>query len=286
MGELDGDPEPEIVIDYNGYADSELVSGIAVYDHTLTEVWRRPSDLIGWNPFHLADLDGDGIHEIIVREAYALTILDGAGETLASIEAGYGNNLWRNVPVVVDVDGDGLAEIVTSGAEPSVQVWENAAGGWLVDGAEEPSSGVDHHPGALEVDGSVPAASPWWLDANVWQGHAASGVPQLADLEVSVEAVCAEDCGEELYVTLYVANTGVADVLEPIDVLVARGDGSRMFAAQVTPPLAAGTSTALELRVSPDDARYGLTFTVDPDGAVLECDEGDNVVTWSDTPCP
>ena len=59
-----------------------------------------------------------------------------------------------------------------------------------------------------------------------------------------------------------------------------------MFEARLDPPLEAGTARAMELRVDPDDARHGLTFTVDPDGLVRECDETDNVVTWSDTPCP
>lgn len=288
VGELDGDPEPEILLDYNGVVDGAFTAGIVVYDETLQELWRVEIPPSGWNPFSLADLDGDGLHEIIVREAEDLVILGPTGVTLATIATGFGNNSWMNVPLVVDVDGDDLAEIVVSGSAPAVQVFENAAGGWLVEGAEVASPGVGHHPGIVNVDGTVPSESAWWLDANVWQGHAApAGGRELPNLIVAIETVCSDDCVNDAFVVVYVTNAGTADVLEPVPVSLTRIDSGAVVAeGRLDAPLPAGTSRALELTVSIADASAGLVATLDVDGVILECVEGDNDASWVGSVCP
>ncbi|MCU1422226.1 MAG: hypothetical protein JWN36_1877, partial [Microbacteriaceae bacterium] len=288
VGELDGDPEPEIVLDYNGVVDGALVSGLIVYDEHLAELWRVPMSDVGWHPFTLADLDGDGLHEIVVRDHDALTIYGPDGTLLATIPTGNSNNHWKNVPLVVDLDGDGLAEIVVSGSAPAVQVFESAAGGWLVPDPDVPAPGVDFHPGILNVDGTVPAETDWWTAANVWQGHAAiAGGPALPNLTVSIAEVCGEGCVDDLYVTVYVANAGAADIAEPVPVSVTRiADGVEVASGRLAPPLAAGTERALELRVPVASAVGGLRATVDRDAAILECDETDDAAVWSDVVCP
>ncbi len=288
VGELDGDPEPEIVLDYNGVVDGAFTAGIVVYDEALQELWRVEIPEYGWNPFSLADLDGDGLHEILVREADDLVILGPTGVTLATIATGYGNNSWMNVPLVVDVDGDDLAEIVVSGSWPAVQVFENAAGGWLVEGAEVASPGVGHHPGIVNVDGTVPAESAWWLEANVWQGHAApAGGRELPNLTAAIEAVCSDDCAGDVFVTVYVTNSGTADVLEPVPVSLTRIDSGAVVAeGRLDAPLPAGMSRALELTVSIADASAGLAATLDGAGIILECLEGDNDANWVGVVCP
>lgn len=291
IGELDGDPEPEIVLEYSAVIDGAVHVGIAAYDTEFAELWHfEVVDGVGyWNPFTLADLDGDGRHEIIVHEGHALTILDGSGAVLATTPATSHGNLWMDVPLVVDVDGDDLAEIVLSGQDPTVQVFENASGGWLVDEAGVPAPGVDQHPGMLRVDGTVPSpAEAFWTDPrrNVWQGHAA-GAPARPDLAVSVEAVCAESCDADYVVTVYVANTGAADVGEPISVALERiGDGASLGSVTVAAGLPSGVSRAVDLRVAVDQAVGGLRVTVDPVAAIAECDETNNTAEWDTMPCP
>ncbi len=294
IGELDGDPEPEIVIDDNTNDGTTQTAAIVAYDTDLTELWRHPEDMSGgaWNPFTLSDLDGDGRHEIIVREHYALTILDSTGDLLATAPTGFGNNHWKNGPLVVDVDGDDLAEIVVSGSDPTMQVFENDAGGWLIDEAGVPSPGMDQHPGILNEDGTVPSpAERFWTDParNVWQGHAI-GTPDRPNLAVTIDDVCAESCtrADAAYVvTVYVENLGATDVLEPIGVDLQRAsDGVVVGSAVVAAGLPSGVARAVEVRVPVTDAIGGLRASVDPGAAILECDELDNTADWTDLPCP
>ena len=100
-----------------------------------------------------------------------------------------------NPVIVTDIDGDGRAEILVGGKNPSLVVLDNAAGGWPVRGAEDWWPGMDHFPGDRAIDGSLPPGSAThWLGegTNVWQGLQA-GPPDLPDLGVEAEA-CSDDC--------------------------------------------------------------------------------------------
>lgn len=291
IGEIDGDPEPEIVTDFNYYDGTDYQHGIVAYDTALNELWRWSSTEIGWNPFTLADLDGDGMQEIVVRELNALTILDGAGVEITSIEAGTSNNHWKNVPLVVDVDGDDLAEIVVSGSSPVIQVIENSSGGWLVDEGGVPAPGADQHPGIMNEAGEVPTVPEiFWADPrrNVWQGHPlGDGTAHLPDLAVTIDAVCAESCSADYQVTVYVSNIGPEPAIEPIHVSLVRvTDGVEVGSGTLPAPLDSGVARALDVSVPVASATGGLRAVVDPNGQILECDEADAAATWMDLPCP
>jgi hypothetical protein len=80
---------------------------------------------------------------------------------------------WDWAPIALaDFTGDGLAEIVIP-AWPDFAIVENAYGGWLMDGADEPWPGVDKHPGDRTLWGGIPDPTDvHWDDprTNVWQG--------------------------------------------------------------------------------------------------------------------
>jgi len=142
IGNLDADPEPEIVLSGRG---------IYVYDHHLNPLWAVEDH--DWLPSSLADLDADGVHEVLVtRGTGDLEIYNGEGRLLTEWRI-YGRSVghsWRAQPVVADVDLDGLAEIIVPGA-PTV-VLENGDG-W---------AGVDHIPGSLSTTGSAGTTSRHW----------------------------------------------------------------------------------------------------------------------------
>jgi hypothetical protein len=164
LGELDGDGTPEILL-----AD---FYGLSAYDGDLTLLWKRANSPVQeYYPFSLADLDGDGRHEVLVFDYTGLVILDGLGNELVTWNPGVNAPSWIGQPLVVDLDADGLAEIVLGGY-PFLSVLENTSGGWEVEGDEYAWPAMNHHPGDRGIDGGLGTATSWWTDPshNVWQG--------------------------------------------------------------------------------------------------------------------
>jgi gliding motility-associated-like protein len=106
-----GDCRPEIFVVYR----NEMV--LFEYDGTniLKRVYRKTlSENSGITACTVFDLNGDGRKEVIVRDEQFLYILDApTGITLDSMELLSGT--WLEYPIIVDVDGDGHAEILVSG---------------------------------------------------------------------------------------------------------------------------------------------------------------------------
>lgn len=82
-------------------------------------------------PPTVADLDGDGKPEIIVNSGYprqggGITLVDNEGNDLPGWPLSFSDHWMSNAPVAVDVDADGIMEIVTveyvSGAEGYVHI--------------------------------------------------------------------------------------------------------------------------------------------------------------------
>jgi len=279
--ELDGDADPEIVIDVNPQGATEP-AGIVAFDEELSELWRWDSTSQYWLPFAVADLDADGLHELVVRDGDLLVILDHEGNELASIAApGVGG--WRNAPIIVDIDGDDLAEIVVTSGEGWAAAFENSTGGWAVRGADMPWPGLNHYPGDRQLDGSLPEpGDAHWLrpGENVWQGLAA-GAPDLPDLAVEEVDRCRQDDGSTLH-TMYLSNHGTGDLKEPVDIVVER-DGYGWELARVQSPsfLAAGAATAVQIEIPATYDEAEKLVIVDADGRVAECGEHANSANWS-----
>jgi CARDB len=288
IAEIDGDSLPEIVIDYvTADVMGVPMVGINAYDTNLTLLWSHPLSGPHPTPFSVADLDGDGLHEIVVADNANLRILGHDGSELASI-AGPASGSWLRVPLVTDVDGDDLAEIVSSGSRPNLAIYENESGGWAVQGASDPWPGVDHFPGDRNLDGSLPApGNPHWLvpGHNVWQGLAV-GAPALPDLGISIENICTDDC-DEIIVTVYVSNSGTIDTAEPVAVVLLAAGSEELLGTQIVrSPLVAGNSRSVQFRISATAARSGIQAVVDPQNAIAECANASNAVTLLDLPCP
>ncbi|MCY1054905.1 VCBS repeat-containing protein [Nannocystis sp. SCPEA4] len=130
LGDLDGDGWSELIT-----ANASTVCALDARDGTMK--WCTPGleaslDAIGYSYPAIADMDGDGSAEVIVGN----TILDSAGGVIATGAQGKGATPWFNdanapfgvISAVVDLDGDGIQEVVTGNAAYDLDgntLWQN-----------------------------------------------------------------------------------------------------------------------------------------------------------------
>ncbi len=279
VGQLDADAPVEVVV-----SDSYGVFG---FDHDFTQMWRydlteHPYDS-EHSPLTLADLDGNGTHEVLVRFMDTLVILDGGGNEVTTLLGDANCSNIVSAPAVVDMDADGLAEIVVP-AWPDVAVVENPFGGWAVEGSDEPWPGPNKYPGDRRLDGSIPlpAEEPWGdPGTNVWQGlPAAEPDPAyFADLTGEIVEVC-ED-GDDSGVVVYVNNHGYLETDVDCSVTVySLSDGSLLGSAIMPAGLPSGTGRAVEVVVPTSAVVGGLELVVDEANDIAECDDANNTAVW------
>ncbi len=176
LGDLEGDGTPEIVV---LSSDNRLLALHA--DGTL--VWAsdvRSSDFGGHSYPSIADLDGDGLAEVICGKA----IFDHRGFLLGA--GGYGWGGVYAISAVADLDLDGQQEVITGNAayrRDGSAIWANglddgwpAVGDFDGDGLGEVVSVTSGYVSLLDGDGSV-----IWGPYDVPGGG--GGPPTVADFD-------------------------------------------------------------------------------------------------------
>ncbi|MDR0798291.1 MAG: VCBS repeat-containing protein, partial [Dysgonamonadaceae bacterium] len=123
IGNIDDDPQPEIVFISAGTANNRLMYALK-FDPTkaqgsqLVLKWTLPhTDNSGETGASLFDFNQDGQNEIVYRDETMLRIIDGSG-TSANVLATFNNitsGTLKEIPVIADIDGDGQAEIIING---------------------------------------------------------------------------------------------------------------------------------------------------------------------------
>ncbi|MBI5483798.1 MAG: S8 family serine peptidase, partial [Deltaproteobacteria bacterium] len=113
VGDIDLDGKKELV-----FATKDGFARIFRSDGTLIAEWQfEQSPRIVWSPV-LADVDGDGILDIVIKYNSAalqdvITVLNRNGTPLPGWPKKYANRSWTpNGPIATDIDGDGRPEIV------------------------------------------------------------------------------------------------------------------------------------------------------------------------------
>lgn len=116
IGDVDGDRRPEIVlaVSTSGMPITTLVHVVSA-DGTVERTMNAPRAYYGTAPA-LADLDGDGVPEIIVQTEQTLHVWKGDGTPLPGWPVDFGPDrfLGNSAPVVGDVTGDGSPDIVVT----------------------------------------------------------------------------------------------------------------------------------------------------------------------------
>jgi subtilisin family serine protease len=126
VGDVDGDGAPEIVVlsqvqDSTHAAVLCILSNTGVIERTIVTPFEIAADVAP----ALADLDGDGIPEIVVQfdhlsSAGAIGVWRGTGTPLSGWPVSINDGSGNSAPVVGDVDGDGAPDIVVMTDERTV----------------------------------------------------------------------------------------------------------------------------------------------------------------------
>ena len=120
IGDVDNDRYPEIAFAFS--------NGIVCYkylpnnlpENSIVELWRQPtSDNSGWLTMSMFDFNQDGKQEIIYQDPLALRIVDGeTGLDVATFN--YCSYPVVLSPVLVDLTGEGYAQIIVRGSDDCI----------------------------------------------------------------------------------------------------------------------------------------------------------------------
>lgn len=283
IGDLDGDGTPEILIS----ASKELVALRA----NLSTLWRvsttEASEMVGTSTF---DLDGDGAAEVLTLDQTRFRILDGATGSVLH-ERPNTSKTATELPVVADVDGDGRAEILVPsnrsfGGDSSTQglhalghsSWQGTRPIWN----QHTFRGTN----AL-LDGTVPAAgTPPLRPGDRFRSNRVLPAPErlLPNLTLGLPRV-GRATEDGVPVTVRVGNGGRGAIPAGVRVVLYDGDpfagGSPAGEAVTTGALRPGAYEDLTiLWQAAGAAGIDAWAWIDPEGALAECDEADNRISF------
>ena len=284
IADFDGDGDPEV-----GVADASVY---AVYEADGTVLWTREildqsSHATGSAVF---DFEGDGHPEVVYADETTLWIFDGATGAVRLEDARHESRTLHELPTVVDIDGDGQAEIlVPNGGSHHGNMWW---GLYVLGGVDEDwvSGGSVWNQHAYSITNVLPdltiPASPgpnWPAHNNFRSGDLLSGYDGLRPEPVLLAEACDRECAKGVVVVMVAVGNGGLGELPPSEVT-----------------LRDSTGTVLETRwtqgsVSPGELSPVLRFELDGDhdwltvelsAHAIECQPDDEEKVQVQVSCP
>ncbi len=282
IADYDGDGIPEI-----GVAGADYYT---VFETDGTRRWRfavadQSSNCTGSSVF---DLEGDGFAEVVYADEQSLWIFSGYFGHPVMRYSGHSSATSNEYPIIVDVDGDGSAEVVAThdlgvyalgteeGWAPTRQLWNQHT----------------YHISNVHDDLTIPTPTPSnWPEYNSFRSadirtNNGQGA-RLPDAVPVAPDLCEIDCDEgAVRVTIQLGNIGLADLVEggSVAVYAEQLDGSRSLVhvlevGEVVPSGFSVPGVTLELAMT-DLPTGTLILVADDDGtgtgAIEECDEDNN----------
>jgi len=268
----------------------------------LEILWAFPieDDTGGVVGCSLFDFDLDGRKEIVYADAFNNYILDGEGQILFQ-DTSWDSKTAFEIPMVVDLDGDGSVEIIFSGfpwesrENPSVRVFTHPEGVLPPGGRFWPGdtwSGT-----SVWLDGTVPRQPEVpWLKYGVWRGQP-EYLAYGRDLVPEVTDTCVSSCWEEVgtvSLSVRLENRGPQEARAGTPMAVYGLDEAGAYqlleVLTLAEPLAAGwAADTEEVTIDRAQAVRGLRFVAGDDGAGTlpddDCDRDNNILDWAQDLC-
>jgi len=302
IADLDGDGEPEI-----GVAG---ISTYAAFDGDGTLLWSNVTDdsSSGVTGSAVFDFEGDGVADVVYADEGTLWAY--AGDSGSTKLASPAHSSWTvsEYPVIVDVDGDGEAEIVMANSNHPSRGDQNQAGISVVGDANHSwRSGrkiwnqAAYHITNIDDDGRVPiVADRNWLTFNSFRSgdmtpELGYGLPDLVSV---LSSLCAEECDRDrLWVWVQAGNVGTASIAADVDIgvwLEIDGDWVRAASTTIAGGIASGELLgSVQFVIEDPRVREATRLMVDIDdpdgsgpGAIDECDELNNAASIEWPACP
>jgi len=282
IADFDGDGIPEIGLPGG--------SNYMVYETDGTLNFATPasdgsSNCTGSSVF---DFEEDGYAEVVYADEVNLWIISGHSGDYVMRWTGHSSWTGNEYPTIVDVDGDGEAEIVTVGSSgvsviaalegwaPARQVWNQHAY-WITN---------------VNDDLTIPSPTPQnWPEYNSFRSgdlrvNAGQGA-KYVDAKPFVHDICEVECGEgTVQVALSPNNEGLADAIDGVNLAVyaEQTDGSRVLIEALSAEdlhRAGYTTEGIVLELAMTDLPTGTLILVADDdgtgmGVIEECDEDNN----------
>lgn len=281
IGDLDGDGEVEIVV----AGGNQLVT----FNADGTVLWTAlVTDTTGATGASIFDFDADGVPEVVYIDEIQMFAFNGADGTVKFHSTEHDSVTMYDYPVIVDLDGDGHAEILVANEGSSgLTAYRDSANSWAP--ARDVWNQHAYSITNINDDLSVPVtATPNFTTYNNY--HAAletiDGELLADELEAEILDVCQDDCDEgALFVYGRGRNAGANAIAAGIRFALYGEPGAVLLGttetATETPALS--TTEALEFQV--DRALLSgvtsLVLRADDDGtgtsAIAECVENNNL---------
>lgn len=165
LGQFDDDLEPEVA-----ETDGDSLWGLDFSSGSWAKMWAVDiNDLSTRAGISLADLDGDGIDEVLYRDEDTLWIVDGYTGTVEwQTPIIHGTGI--DYPVAADIDGDDRMEVVVAGRDLGDHLYFHGVSAFdcstWVDGRRVWND-YTYHVTNINEDGTVPVnQDPSWLNNN------------------------------------------------------------------------------------------------------------------------
>jgi PKD repeat protein len=281
VADMDGDGEPEI-----GVAGADAYT---VFETDGMVKWSRQtrdhsSHVTGSAVF---DFDNDGLVEVVYRDEVMLRIYRGSDGSILWETPSRSSTAYE-LPIIVDVDADGNAEIVMvsdnyvvpGGA--GIRVYGDANDTWGP--TRQLWNQHTYHVTNVHDDGTIPFnESPSWLGHNTYRLNLETTGQVLAAPDVTASFVRLSGSAPAVTLTARIGNAGALVVPKGVPVSFYDGDpyagGTRLGTVLTTHALASGAYTDVTLTMS-GETRQTVWVIADDDGLqtgiVSECREDNN----------
>jgi hypothetical protein len=283
IADFDADGAPEV-----GIADAGVYAVYEVDGSVLwtAEVVDESSHATGSAVF---DFEGDGRPEVVYADETTLWIYDGSTGEVRLQDGRHESRTLHELPTVVDVDGDGQAEIIVpNGGSHHENMWWGlyVLGGIDSDWVSGGSVWNQHAYSITNVrdDLSIPPPTSNWPEHNNFRSGDLYGSYGGNRPEPTLRAEgCSDECNLGRAVVLVsVGNAGLG-TLEPVEVVV-RDESGAVLETRSTPASVESGELTSPMRFLLPPSHERVTVELRP--LDVECDPDDEEKLWVELSCP